>query len=165
MNKEKHFINLTNGIQAIEDFQFENPRDLSFIRIQSCHCERQMYEQILIDLDNNFLMYAAMGYTCKVYDYGARCEISKANATGLEWIRYVLNRRWFKKIITPVVKGKNVSDYFYEKYKGLSYRTKRKIDYFKKFINTNEVKIISVANATDNDNKPDYFISVIESNF
>lgn len=71
--KQKIFINLTNGIEAIPELAIS---DISFIRIQSCHCERQKFELIIDNLDYNFLMYLALGYECIVYDFGVNSDVS-----------------------------------------------------------------------------------------
>jgi len=158
--KQKVFINLTNGIEAISDLNWE---DINFIRIQSSHCERQKYNQILENIDYNFLMYLAMGYVCIVYDYAANSEVPKAVYTGLEWIKYVCNRRWLNKEYPVIVKEKNVTDFYKLHYAKIDYKIKRKIDYFKKFLLTDELKIISITTQTKNDNKIEFYQKIIQN--
>ena len=158
--KQKIFINLTNGIEALPNL---NADDIHFIRIQSSHCERQKYNQILDNIDFNFLMYLAMGYECIVYDYGANSEVPKAIYTGLEWIKYVCNRRWLNKEEQVFVKGKNVTEFYNKKYFEIEYKTKRKIDYFKKFLLTDELLIKSVCSETQNDNKIEFYQKIIQN--
>lgn len=86
----KHFINLTNGIQAIEDYKLS---DYSFIRIQSTACEQKRFEEIVVTLSDDFLMSCAMGRNCIVYDYGANKTIPRAIWQGLEWVKFVLYKR------------------------------------------------------------------------
>ncbi len=157
---QKVFINLTNGIEAIPDLNCE---DVGFIRIQSSHCERQKYNQILENIDYNFLMYLAMGYECVVYDFAANSEVPKAIYTGLEWIKYVCNRRWFNKEYPVIVKEKNVTEFYKLHYAKIDYKIKRKIDYFKKFLLTEELRIISITTQTKNDNKIAFYQKIIQN--
>lgn len=158
--KQKVFINLTNGIEAIPDLNWD---DVSFIRIQSSHCERQKYNQILENIDYNFLMNLAMGFECVVYDYAANSEVPKAVYTGLEWIKYVCNRRWLNKEYPVIVKEKNVTEFYKLHYSKIDYKIKRKIDYFKKFLLTDELKIISITTQTKNDNKIEFYQNIIQN--
>ncbi len=156
--KQKIFINLTNGIESLPFLEKEN---INFIRIQSSHCERQKYNQILDSIDYNFLMYLAMGYECVVYDFSANSEVPKAVYTGLEWIKYVCNRRWFGREEVVVVKDKIVNEFYQLQYSKIEYKTKRKIDYFKKFVLTNELKIRTITAETKYDNNIDYYKKII----
>lgn len=160
MEKVKIFINLTNGIEAIPDI-INVTNDINFIRIQSSHCERRKFNQILQDVDNNILMYLALGYECIVYDFAANSEVSKAVYTGLEWIRFVLYKRWFNIEYIPYIKGKKVKTFFDKYYKEIDYKLKRKIDYYKKYLNTNIVKLTGISKQTINDNKPEYFKNIL----
>ena len=159
---KKIFLNLTNGIQALEEFDLDF-REINFIRIQSTHCENASFEKMLLTLDSNFLMWLALGYECVVYDFGANSKTSKAVYYGLEWIRYVLNRRWFGNEAIPLVKGKNVSASFQKFYSKLSKKTKKQIDYYRKFLMTDELKLTSITAATNSDNKADFFVNILHT--
>lgn len=143
----KHFVNLTNGIEAIPDISYE----YSFIRIQSTACEQKRWDFLLQDLDYTFLMSLALGHTCVVYDYGARKNVPRAIYQGLEFIYFALNRRWLGKDIIPVVRGKNVYQYFDECYRELTDRTLKKLDYFRKFLLTDEIRLVVKTAATEHD--------------
>jgi hypothetical protein len=156
MNKTKHFINLTNGIEALEKYQI--PADeVNFIRIQSCYVERHLFNDILLEIDHNFLMYAALGYECNVYDFGAQCDISKATYMGVAWIKYVLERRWLGLQPKLIVKDKDISNYVDELYCKIPNRLKTRLDYYKKYLNTSELRINIITSATLNDNNIDYY--------
>ena len=129
----KNFYNLTNGL---EFGAFLNP--YSFIRIQSTACEQRRWDFILQDLDNDFLFNLAIGTECVVYDLSEKKEETRALYQGLEWIKFVLNRRWFGKNYIPIVKGSKCFDYFTWCYEQLDKRTKIKIDYFNKFTEGNK---------------------------
>lgn len=161
--KEKVFINLTNGIEAIDEYSFRLD-DVSFVRIQSTHCEGQYWDIILQEIDNNLFFHLALGYQCKVYDFGANTELSKAIYIGLEWCKYVLNIRWFGKEITPFLKEKNVLSLFRDAYRKLSKRTKKRIDYFKKYLLTDQLFLEGISKSTDSDNDHDYYLNIVKKN-
>lgn len=159
--KTKIFLNLTNGIEALERYNL-NLDEVSFIRIQSCHCERSKFVEILQELDYNFLLHLALGYRCVVYDFGANSLTSKALYIGLTWVKYALSRRWFDRILPVEIKGWDLSNRFDMFYRRIDYKTKRKLDYFKKFLFTDDIYIETVSDATANDNKQDYFCKILE---
>jgi hypothetical protein len=161
MNKSRIFINLTSGIEALPKFGM-NLNDVSFIRIQSSHCESHRWEDILSELDNNFLMHLAMGYECIVYDFGSHTNSSKALYIGMEWVKYFLTRRWFHKDYKPIVKNKDISNYFEAEYEKIPRRIKRKIDYFSSFLFTDELRIVTRSTVTYNDNNKSYHRKIIE---
>ncbi len=135
--------------------------DISFIRIQSSHCEASAFEDLLLGLDSNFLMYLALGYTCVVVDYGARSHTSKAVRIGLEWIRYFLNIIWFNKRIKPIINQKDVSEFFYENYIKISNKTRSRFRYYRKFLKTNKIRLIGLNKSTDRDGYFDDYINII----
>lgn len=134
--KDIYFLNLSNGI---EFFPFiDNPH---FIRIQSTACEQKLWDQVLMTLDNDFLWHLANGYNCIIVDFSERKNETRALYQGLEFIKYVINLLWFNQEITPLVHTVNCLSYFRQCYKDLDRNTKRKIKYFKKYINTTHINI------------------------
>ncbi len=159
--RTKYFINLSTGIEAIADMPFLQGGEISFIRIQSSHCEAAAFEDILLGLDSNFLMYLAMGYTCIVVDYGARSHTSKAVRIGLEWIRYFLNIVWFKKKIKPIINQKDVTDFFYENYIKVTNKTRSKFRYYRKYLQTDKIRLIGFNKSTERDGFFDDYILIL----
>lgn len=152
-----HFVNLTNGIEAIPEIKGE----VGFIRIQSTACEQNRWEFIIQELDYTFLMAIALGYTVYVYDYSARKEIPRALYKGLEFVRYVLNRDWLQQSVDVNVNGHNSKDYFEEVYRSFRKRTKKKIKYFRKFLKTDTIDIVMVTDFTEHDGDYDYYRRVL----
>ncbi len=162
--KIKHFLNLTNGIEALKQHDLDI-NDVCFIRLQSCYVEEHIYEDILRDFDHNFLMFAALGYECRFYDYGAKAVTSKAAYMGMAWVEYFINRRWFDIEIESIVKGKNITSYMRKIYSSIGKRTKKRYDYYKKYLLTDKFDLLVITDATTNDNKPDYYRSVLEEKY
>jgi hypothetical protein len=158
---EKHFVNLTNGIEAIPMLE-EMGYEFSFIRIQSTQCENHKWDKILQDLDYNFLMSLALGHTVHVYDYGANKEVPRAIFQGMELIMYVLLRRWYGKETTPYVRRHNCQHYFNEIYQSLEFDTKRKLDYFRRYLNPNkQFHLVTHCKSTNKDNNYEYYKEVL----
>ena len=151
----KTFINLTSGLEKLD--KPINSTDVAFIRIQSTACEQKRWEFILQDLDYNLLLYLATGATCNIIDCGAHHTDSRALWQGVEWIKYTLNRRWFNRIIIPMVRKNNCSSYFNDQYKKLSKNTLKKIDYFKKFLLTDHIDIITTSSKSIHHDNNKYF--------
>lgn len=160
--RRKIFINLTNGIEALEKNKLLLD-EVSFIRIQSSHCESHQFEKILNEIDHNFLMSLALGYECIVYDYGAQSDIPKAIYMGLSWIDYVLNLRWFDIEKTTRAKGNMMNELFSKHYHKLQKSSLNKIDYYKRFLQSDKVIITAVADSTIMDNKWDFYTEIIEN--
>ena len=160
-----NYINLTNGIEAIPSIGLDNCR---FIRIQSTLCEQHLWDRIIQDLDYDFLMNLALGNKCIVYDFGAKKPKSRAMYQGLEFIKYVLSRRWLnKEYITNVSKKNNskqcCNKYFDECYKKLESRSKKKIDYFIPYINCDLINLFCVSDSTTHDGDKTFYNNLLVS--
>lgn len=153
----KIYANLTNGISEIPD-----GLPLRCVRIQSSHCEGKKWDLILRDLDYTFLMDLASGEEVVVVDASHRGSgMSRAVFQGIPWIRFALERRWFNRPNTPFVKGMNVFPYFDEAYYKISRKTKNKLDYVKKFLTTDEIKLSGRSVYTSHDGQYDWYKSVL----
>lgn len=152
-----NFINLTNGIQAIKDY---NLFDYRFIRIQSTACEQKRWEEILLTISDDFLMSVALGKNCIVYDYGANKKIPRAIWQGLEWIKYALSIRWKGVEYRPIGRASSCGPYFLKQYENLDKRTRSRLDYFKPFFN-GILDITSITQATDKDGNKKWFSEII----
>lgn len=157
--KIKHFINLTNGIEAIREYSL---KEYSFIRIQSSKCERKKWDDIIQELDSNFLLNLALGNKCIVYDFSAKKIVSRAIFQGIEFIKYALYKNWFNENIVVSVRGNNCFEYFNNSYKNLSKNNKNKLKYYKKFLNCDKLNLETVSNSTENDGKYEYYFSVLK---
>ena len=139
----RHFVNLKNGIEAVPALRDHLGLEFDFVRIQSTMCEAGDMEKVVGELDANFLIAAALGYSCVVYDYGSRDKkrgAPRALWYGLEFVRYALNVEWFGEADrVPVLRGKNVGHDFSRKLRGFPKSAKKKLRYYRKFL-TDDVK-------------------------
>ena len=148
----RHFINLSNGAEALQllDQAGVPPEQISFLRIQSSHCEAQDFNGILQNLDHNLLMHLALGYECRVYDFGSRGNFWEADPSdpacdevvkkyvpralwwGLEWSRYALNHIWhLDGSQTPLLRGYNVETMFASKVNALPKALHKRLKYYR----------------------------------
>ena len=156
----RRFVNLTNGIEAIPSID----GDYSFVRIQSTACEQKRWDFILQDLDNNFLMSLALGHECIVYDFGARKARPRAAYQGIEFIKFALAWRWLGEVNNAWVKGHNAKAYFLTSCNALDDRTKKKLDYFKRFLRTDTIRLASATAATIHDNHDEFYKEILRNN-
>lgn len=161
---KKIYVNLTNGIEAIPTIKY----NYSFIRIQSTICEQKNWDRLIQELDYDFLMNLALGNECDVYDYGANKPIPRAMYQGIEFVKYTLYRRWVnKEYQTNVNRSKNkdrinnCNDYFSKCYEKLDDRTKKKLDYFLPYINTDEIKLNYICDSTIHDNDKEFYRNIL----
>jgi hypothetical protein len=167
---ERHFINLTNGIEALPVLPL-HPSQINFLRLQSTHLEKKDFERLLRELDNNLLMNLALGNTCYVYDYGSRKKNpadhlyghSRLLWMGIPFIRMVLNRIWYARLTDPrefhmYVQGKIIPnqgkpdqldkvfraelmlDFFKTQLMQIDKSTVSKLDYFKRYLNEKDAE-------------------------
>jgi hypothetical protein len=161
MQKIKYYINLTTGLEILNDLPV-HLNELNFIRIQSSHCERGAFEDLLNSLDADFLIHLAMGYTCIVVDYGARSNTSKATRIGLEWIRYYLNKIWLDCDYKAIINLNDATEFFYNASNKISKKTRNKIKYYRKFLMTDQIKLVGYSKATYNDGTDKFFVDLVK---
>lgn len=154
----RHYLNLTNGLDALEKYYFS---EINVIRIQSTKMELKQCEDVIADLDYDFLLHLALGFRCVVYDYTKRGRKKQPRAIwqGLKWVEYVLNRIWFDQEMR-CENGMNV--FFREQYMKLSRKTRNKIKYFRKFLKTDHLTIEVVTDLTKHDGDYCYFSDLLD---
>ena len=128
-----NFLNLTNGIQALEDYGPDVLRPYSFMRLQSTWCEQKLWADVLMGLPDEFLLRAALGEELTVYDYGAGKDVPRAVWQGLEWVSLVLCQRWYDREYVPVGRAAPMWRYWVDVAATLDARVKARVDYFGRF--------------------------------
>ena len=159
--KTINFINLTNGIEAIERFGLT---DYQFVRIQSSICEAKHWERLLEQMDDNLLMNLALGNHCVIYDFSANKEIPRALYQGVAFLEFVLERRWFNRNSPMVIRRMINNDTYYENAYQKIQRNKlikKKLDYFKKFLIAKNLNITIKYGHTDLDSRYDEYRKIL----
>jgi len=158
-----NYINLTNGIESLPTL----PDGFRFIRIQSSTCERKLWNKLIQELDYDFLLNIAIGNECVIYDYGARKPVPRAVYQGIEFLKYVLYKRWLnEEYLTDCNRSKgnyirkDCNSYFESCYRNLDSRTKKKLDYFKPYV-VGEINIKTVTDATIHDGDKEFYKEIL----
>ncbi|KAK9817211.1 hypothetical protein WJX72_011116 [[Myrmecia] bisecta] len=161
-----HFINLTNGIEALPVFaELELP--YSFVRIQSTMCEQQRFEHLINEVDANLLMHLALGHCCLVWDYGSRNKkqgASRAQWYGIEFIRHVLNRVWWHNMTSEVyLRGYRVTPVFDQHINAFHNSTRKRVKYFRQYIPPCRTgpRLYSVYRATTHDDDANFYRELV----
>jgi len=174
----RHFINLTNGIEAIPSIN----DNFSFIRIQSTTIEQHNYYKLFADLDHNLLMWLVLGTECRVYDFGTNRPLSKTIYIGLPIIEYCLNKYWLDYEMEHVCVGRkfshNIKKYVEDKiYKRLfiyhdeillpaKIPLTTKFKYYRKYIPTGikKIKLIGCSSSTKWDSNTNFYKRILKEN-
>ena len=158
-----NYINLTNGIEVLPMLT----DGFRFIRIQSTVLEQKLWGRLIQDLDYDFLLNVAIGNECVIYDYGARKPIPRAVYQGVEFIKYVLHKRWLnEEYLTNCNRSngkyirKDCNSYFESCYRNLDDRTKKKLDYFKPYV-SGRIDIKAVTDATIHDGDKEFYRNIL----
>jgi hypothetical protein len=174
----KRFINLTNGLEVLplllqEGLSYE---DVSFLRIQSTHCEHANHYGILENLDHNFLMHLALGNVCLIYDYGSRgtgaligeddhrSGIPRSFWWGLEWIRHSLSSIWHlpeEQQAQRFIRGHNSKALFDEKVDAMPAALRRKLKYYRPYCLTSQLHILPLYCKTAEDGEKQFYFDLV----
>jgi hypothetical protein len=155
MPYEKHYLNLTNGIEA---WPLLPPGAAwGFLRLQSTACEQKRWDFLLQDLDADFLMSLALGVRCVVWDFSRRKAVPRSLYQGAEWVRYALNRAWLGRVIEPTVRGNPCGGYFAAVHRRLEPRTRRRLAYFRRFLLADAIRLEARPGRTVHDGDDEHY--------
>lgn len=158
--KVYNFINLTTGLEWMDILDIGLFH--GFVRLQSSHLETKQFERFLQEFDNNILMLLALGKTVCIWDCTSRKmkgNASRACWQGVSWVNYALDRAWFKRESIYAF-GMHVC--FKEKYSQLSRPTLKRLKYFRKFLQTDEINLGYECKVSDHDGDYEYFQGVVK---
>ena len=135
----RHFFNLSNGVEALGPMLDAGlrPESVLFCRLQSSRLEAHDYEGVLTNLDHNLLTHLALGFECRVYDFGSRGPepfVPRAIWYGLEWSRYALSRLWKLPPFVPVLRGRNATKHFQTQFCRLSKKEQKRLKYYREYV-------------------------------
>lgn len=167
----KIFVNLSNGIEAFERCPFLMRRgDISFIRIQSTHCEQKLWDDVIANLDANFLVNLALGAECVVFDYGAHSPRPRALWQGLSFVAYCIERVWMgrnpeKWFVTraPASRGHNCVSDFKRWFAALNGKSITKLKYYRKYLNCDNIILCYITGKTDKDGNYKYYSDLLKT--
>lgn len=156
-----NFLNLTTGLEWIEILNIALFH--GFVRFQSSLLEQKQFERFLQEVDNNILMLLALGKTVCIWDCTSRKmkgNDSRACWQGVSWLTYVLERAWLNKQSTFAF-GMHIC--FMEKYAKLSRPTLKRIKYYRRFLNTDEINLGYECKVSEHDGDYDYYSAITKT--
>jgi len=129
-----HWINLTNGLEALPKIPEDQLQQVRFMRIQSTWCEQKQWARVLDSVPDEFLLLVARAHCCRVYDAGAHKTTPRAVWQGLEWVKYCLDRRWHHREYRPQGRACSSIKYFDQQYRALARGPLKRLDYYQAFL-------------------------------
>lgn len=136
--KVRLYINLTAGLAYYEYYKLEN-NNVVFCHLQSSHLESKSYNRFFYSLPDDLLLHLALGYNCIIIDCSSNNRgKSKIIRIGIPLIRFVLRKRWFNNLVYENGLDKK---WLHKVLNNLERHTKRKLDYYRNFIITKDIKL------------------------
>ena len=173
--KRVNFINLTNGLEWLEEID----GNINFMNIASTTLEQKNWLKLFQELDHNFLLHLALGHDVYFYDCGTKRKNSKTVYKGIPLIKYVLTRYWLeiddeslcyhlgrdcdKKIYNCKDEFIRIYDYLFVNDRSREKeRLKSKLNKYKsKFLLTNEIRLTGVSKETFHDGDYNFYKNIL----
>lgn len=145
----RHYCNLSNGLEAMALLEEAGvpASQLRFMRVQSSHCEAQDFNGILSGLDHDLLLHLALGFECRVYDFGSRGNVwvgddggeeqrhvPRAIWWGMEWASWALGRLWKLPERPALLRGVCVDRLFKEKLDAMPKPLAKRLRYYRNYL-------------------------------
>jgi hypothetical protein len=132
--KDRHAINLSNGLVWLDRLQGDGGEPDAFIRLQSTWCEQKLWDDILNQFDATLLFWLATGEKVTVYDATVKpLNPPRALWQGLAVVRAACRHAWGLEARDEFSPGGcNISGYLAEVVKSLDRRTIRRLRYFRR---------------------------------
>lgn len=172
-----HYINLTNGLEAVPRLQkVIGSSNINICRLQSSHCEASRPDLLIPAIDASMLFWLAKGHTVLVYDFGSRNKkrgAPRALWYGLEFLKYVLGYVWYdERDAKCFVRGTNAKNDFQsiiQKY--VDRATMKKIKYYRQYCPTTtstskeKIKLYGVYDSTIHDADEAFYQGIAHESF
>lgn len=140
----KHYANLTNGLDCPH---LDVIPEWGYTRIQSTHCEAKRWDLVLYGAGPDMLMHMARGHTIVVHDKSERERETRAMWQGLTFVRLAAQRAWNAgplPLTHSITRGgDSLFYYLYDQYNKLDKSAQRYIQYYKKFVSTETLRVES----------------------
>lgn len=154
-----HYINLTNGIDAIREYGLV---DYRFMRLLSTDCEQKNWPRVVASIPDDMLMHLALGSEVYVYDYGANKMIPRSVWQGLEFIKTLLHDRWGLEPHKPVGRAAPGLGYFKHVLAGIVIDETR-IRYYRQYLRTSRLRVVPVTGPTRADGDYDGRVAALHA--
>lgn len=83
---------------------------------------------------------------------GVRCALCRVRWAGMEYVKYALGRVWnMPEVPTPRLRGHIATEEFKKHFRGMSPRTRGRLRYFRDFVRTDTLHLVTAYAPTDLD--------------
>lgn len=160
------WINLTNGIEILPYLLSRIP--YKFCRFRSCSFEQKNWNDAIADMPDDMLMNFALGIPQYIVDLGANRPCPRSLRQGfaialrrisISWGLPVDEHMWiFSRSGVPM----RVGDDFARQAMRIDGKQKSRLDYFKRYLKTDKLKVDMMCAPTDNDGNYDMHSNIIK---
>lgn len=160
------WINLTNGIEILPYLLSRIP--YKFCRFRSCSFEQKNWNDAIADMPDDMLMNFALGVPQYIVDLGANRPCPRSLRQGfaialrrisISWGLPVDEHMWiFSRSGVPM----RVGDDFARQAMRIDGKQKGRLDYFRRYLNTDKLKADMMCAPTDNDGNYDMHSNIIK---
>lgn len=160
------WINLTNGIEILPYLLSRIP--YKFCRFRSCSFEQKNWNDAIADMPDDMLMNFALGVPQYIVDLGANRPCPRSLRQGfaialrrisISWVLPVDEHMWiFSRSGVPM----RVGDDFARQAMRIDVKQKGRLDYFKRYLKTDKLKVDMMCAPTDNDGNYDMHSNIIK---
>lgn len=161
-NKDKIWLNLTNGLELAPHLVFNNI-PFSVCRFRSCSFERGDWGAAIDSMPDEMLMRLALGQRQVIVDFGANKMCSRAMRQGIPIAVRMLSNAWgldmdeHMWMFDKNGKAMQCDDDFTRYAMRLDKKQRRRLEYFSKYLNTDTVNITMLCSSTVHDGDYDYY--------
>lgn len=160
------WINLTNGIEILPYLLSRIP--YKFCRFRSCSFEQKNWNDAIADMPDDMLMNFALGVPQYIVDLGANRPCPRSLRQGfaialrrisVSWGLDVDKHMWiFSRSGVPM----RVSDDFARQAMRIDGKQKSRLDYFRRYLDTDRLRVNMMCAPTDNDGNYDMHSNIIK---
>ena len=169
MTRERHYVNLTNGLEDLADL-LVTPATWSFSRLRRTTIEREKWDAFLGEVPDDMIMHLALGWRCVVHDRGTLRPLSKTLFFGVPLIRYALDRTWTGVVPeqVPLVGPRrgpapDGAARFDAVYRGLRHDTLGRVRYYARYWTGGPADLVGAGSATEHDGDVAYYAHLARS--
>ena len=162
------WINLTNGIEILPYLLSCIP--YKFCRFRSCSFEQKNWNDAIADVPDDMLMNFALGVPQYIVDLGANCPCPRSLRQGfaialrrisISWGLPVDEHMWiFSRSGIPMRVGDD--DDFARQAMRIDSKQKGRLDYFRRYLDTDKLRVNMMCAPTDNDGNYDMHSDIIK---
>lgn len=168
-NNSKIWLNLTNGLELAPHL-IANDIPFDVCRFRSCSFERADWGAAIDSMPDDMLMRLAQGQRQIIIDFGANRPCSRAMRQGIPIAVRMLSNAWgldmdeHMWMFDRSGMAMQCDDDFARCAMSLNKKQRRRLEYFRKYLNTDSINITLLCSSTVHDGDYNYYVDVAMNN-